>query len=285
MALWYPAAIRDPIRDGTRVIDGGAFFEGMPFRGVLHTTEGTSYAGAKAAYRTHKSPPHFTGGLEAGQFVVRQHIPLDRAGRALENPPGGVETNRARAIQIEVVAFASNPHWPIELQVGLRDLMVWIEAQTGIRPWAPPFGNASSYGTRSATRMAGRDWYRFDGWCGHQHVPENKHWDPGAINAVMAALLARFPKEADVADAIRINHPPRLILVRPQGDGYWIVAYDGGVFAFGSAPPLGGIGGDPVERIIAGDVWPDGEGLLLMGEDGGVFALGSARYIERVHYP
>jgi hypothetical protein len=24
-------------------------------------------------------------------------------------------------------------------------------------------------------------WEQFNGVCGHQHVPENKHWDPGAI--------------------------------------------------------------------------------------------------------
>ncbi len=87
------------------------------------------------------------------------------------------------------------------------------------------------------------------------------------------------------AGEVRLNHPPRVIIVRPQGDGYWIVAYDGGVFAFGAAPAnLTQIGGDPVERITSGSAWPDGEGLLLMGEDGGVFALGTARYQGRVYY-
>jgi hypothetical protein len=25
-------------------------------------------------------------------------------------------------------------------------------------------------------------WAGFSGWCGHQHVPVNGHWDPGAID-------------------------------------------------------------------------------------------------------
>jgi hypothetical protein len=62
------------------------------------------------------------------------------------------------------------------------------------------------------------------------------------------------------------------------------VAYDGGVFAFGAAPALTAIGGDPVEKIISAAAWPDGEGLLCMGEDGGMFALGTARYFGRTVY-
>lgn len=283
MERWYPPAIRDPFPDA------GPFIDDVPWRGVLHTTEGNDYDGAKAVYKRRNVAPHFTiewetdpGTAEGTGFLVRQHMPIDRAARALENLSGGVETNRARAIQIEVVASAAEPHWPFELVAGLRLLMMWIEAQTGIKPWAPPFIGAGAYGLKAVARMGPMTWKRFDGWCGHQHVPENEHWDPGAIDPIMAVLLAR--EEPDMPE-LRLSYPPKLILVRPQGDGYWIVAYDGGVFAFGNAPAdLTAIGGGAVEKIIAGDVWPDGEGLLLMGEDGGVFALGSARYVDRVFF-
>ena len=35
-------------------------FAGGPFKIVHHTTEGSTYAGAKAAYKAAKSDPHFT---------------------------------------------------------------------------------------------------------------------------------------------------------------------------------------------------------------------------------
>lgn len=43
-----------------------------------------------------------------------------------------------------------------------------------------------SYGN-SGVRMSGATWNRFKGHCGHQHVPENDHGDPGAFP--MAAIL------------------------------------------------------------------------------------------------
>lgn len=189
---WYPPAIRDPFPDA------GGFVEGYTWRGVLHSTEGKDYDGARSVYKSGRVPPHFTGELEldadapeGSGFHVWQHIPIDRAARALENPEGGVETNRAHCIQIEVVARADNPDWPLGLVDGIRRLMVWIEAQTGIRPWSPTFQGAAAFGLKAMGRMTAYQWKRFDGWCGHQHVPENRHWDPGAINPVMAALLAR----------------------------------------------------------------------------------------------
>lgn len=82
-----------------------------------------------------------------------------------------------------------------------------------------------------------------------------------------------------------LNHPPKVIVTRPQGDGYWIVAWDGGVFNFGNAPFVGSLADtEALERIISASAWPDGEGLLLMGEDGGVFALGSAQFMGRVEF-
>ena len=31
-------------------------------------------------------------------------------------------------------------------------------------------------------RMGNQEWDQFGGVCGHQHVPENTHWDPGALD-------------------------------------------------------------------------------------------------------
>lgn len=234
MERWHPQAQVD------KFDDAGGFLAG-PYRGVLHTTEGKSYAGARAAYAAHRSAPHFTVGLEG----LWQHVAIDRAARALENASGGVQTNLHSAVQIEVVHYASNPHWPLELINAVRDLMMWVESQTGIRPWSPPFADASAFGLRGVTRMGAHAWKSFDGWCGHQHVPENRHWDPGAINPVMAALLVRTePEGVDMpdSDAPPIHKAQAPIVAfepTPDGNGYWIVTADGAVFSFGTAKYLG----------------------------------------------
>jgi len=57
----------------------------------------------------------------------------------------------------------------------------------------------------------------------------------------------------------------------PDGDGvgYWLVAADGGVFAF-AADFRGSMGGRPLNRPVTGMV-RYGNGYLMVGEDGGIF--------------
>ena len=42
------------------------------------------------------------------------------------------------------------------------------------------------------------------------------------------------------------------IAASPTGEGYWLVATDGGVFSFGSAPFEGSMGGQRVNSPIVG---------------------------------
>ncbi|MHB1534133.1 MAG: hypothetical protein ACYC1D_05885 [Acidimicrobiales bacterium] len=66
-----------------------------------------------------------------------------------------------------------------------------------------------------------------------------------------------------------------------DGGGYWLVASDGGVFAFGDAvfhgslPSLGVVPAAPIVGIAATH---DGGGYWLLGADSGVFAFGGAPY-------
>ena len=65
----------------------------------------------------------------------------------------------------------------------------------------------------------------------------------------------------------------------PDGKGYWLVAADGGVFAYGDAGFYGSMGG----RVLAAGVvgmaaTPDGKGYWLVAADGGVFAFGDAAF-------
>jgi hypothetical protein len=66
----------------------------------------------------------------------------------------------------------------------------------------------------------------------------------------------------------------------PDGRGYWLVAADGGVFAFGDAPFLGSAGGQSVNQPVVGmAATPDGRGYWLVAADGGVFAFGDAPFL------
>ena len=65
----------------------------------------------------------------------------------------------------------------------------------------------------------------------------------------------------------------------PSGTGYWPVASDGGVFAFGGAGYHGSLGGMSLNKpIVAAAATSDGGGYWLAAADGGVFAFGDATF-------
>jgi hypothetical protein len=61
--------------------------------------------------------------------------------------------------------------------------------------------------------------------------------------------------------------------------GYWLVASDGGVFAFGDAAFHGSMGNTSLHAPVVGiAATPDGAGYWLAAADGGVFSFGSAPF-------
>ncbi len=65
----------------------------------------------------------------------------------------------------------------------------------------------------------------------------------------------------------------------PDGNGYWLVGADGGVFAFGDAAFHGSTGGIRLNAPIVGMApTPDGRGYWLVARDGGIFTFGDAGF-------
>ena len=275
MLDWYPNATKHLGNNS------GSFVSGYAMKGVLHTTEGSSATGAIGAYTSNNSWPHFTVGQDG---LVYQHIALSSAARALMNLSGGVETNRGGAIQIEVVGFASKPQWPAVQVTALKALMRWIEAQTGIKQTGPLFGGSNQAGLKNSLEFSNSYWTTFNGWCGHQHVPENDHWDPGAI-AISSLFDVNPPAPVPVPPAgfkvpasyyTEVAQVP-LTASRSQG-GYIVIGGDGGVFTY-DTPFYGSLGGTTLSSPIIDAAWsPTGLGYWLMSADGAVFGFGDAFY-------
>lgn len=164
-----PFATWKPISGSSGTYTGG------PFKIVHHTTEGSSAQGAFAAFKKNRSDPHFT----VDDTTIYQHIDTNEAARALRNNPGGVQTNRDSAVQIEVVGFAHRPKTRPTLE-NVRRLCRWIEATHSIpkvwpngRPKPAVNGKDPGGHNRNAS-----NWDTKAGHYGHSNVPENTHWDP-----------------------------------------------------------------------------------------------------------
>ena len=117
------------------------------------------------------------------------------AARALRNASGGVQTNRERSLQLEIIAYSNRPiadvgdhrDWVGDLTPealgDIRDFIEWTGEHYGVEMvW--PDRQALSYSAANTEgfKMTNKEWDQFGGVCGHQHVPENTHWDPGAID-------------------------------------------------------------------------------------------------------
>jgi hypothetical protein len=168
-------------------------YTGGPFKIVHHTTEGSSAQGAFTAFRTNRSDPHFT--VDGAQ--IYQHIDTAAAARALRNPPGGVETNRDSAIQIEVVGFAHRPKILATLK-NVQKLCNWLEQTHDIPkvwPNGPPKPAVNGRDTGGHNRNAA-NWDQKGGHYGHSQVPENTHWDPGYTATEAAFVLADAATES-----------------------------------------------------------------------------------------
>ena len=76
-----------------------------------------------------------------------------------------------------------------------------------------------------------------------------------------------------------LNRPVVGITANPSGEGYRLVASDGGIFAFGAAAFYGSTGAMALNQpIVAMAISTDGGGYWLVAADGGIFAYGDAGF-------
>jgi hypothetical protein len=71
----------------------------------------------------------------------------------------------------------------------------------------------------------------------------------------------------------------------PSGKGYWLVASDGGIFAFGDAKFYGSAAGKASATVVGITPTTSGKGYWILANDGTVYAYGDARYLGRGRWP
>ncbi|MEM9034759.1 MAG: hypothetical protein AAGA99_12500 [Actinomycetota bacterium] len=96
-------------------------------------------------------------------------------------------------------------------------------------------------------------------------------YDTGLITSIQG----NEPPAGDLRD-VELNAPIIDAQPTPSGNGYWLIAADGGVFSFGDAEFSGSTGSLTLNEPVVGMAPdPDGEGYWLVATDGGVFAFDS----------
>lgn len=170
--------------------DGGPYDEMVHPKACVHTTEGSTLAGAEGAFRPY--PPHL--GYDPRSRTKRQYVALNRHSYAFRNG----ETDDEYIIQIEVVGFANQTHtWSEELYRNFaEDVIKPLEQFIGVprnylRFYRADEGIVLARKT-SPVRLRPAALRNYSGWVGHQHMPGladngsvlpagDDHWDPGGF--------------------------------------------------------------------------------------------------------
>lgn len=231
MDLWLPGYEHDP--------EPGAGLSVAPGRPkvVIHTTE--SGPGTLAAIRNlwrgssnwGKGLPHFIA--EGDRYV--QLLPLDVGAYTLQNSPGGADTNRSGpAIQVEIVGFARDEFTAAELDALGRWLADLVRAGVDLDLSQHPrfYGEGDGIvlaSESSPIRMGAGAFTAFGGFCGHQHVPENDHWDPGHLDADRVETIARLHLSGGALPVVtkETDMPAKPIHIPARGDAQWLIVLDG----------------------------------------------------------
>lgn len=121
-------------------------------------------------------------------------------------------------------------------------------------------------------------------WTGHSHLI------PGsAFTQYANPPSSGGDYDLSITNGVWPNEPEPSVLAKPaveiigtkSDNGYWIVAADGGVFAYGDAVFFGSLPSRsivPAAPIVSMEVTTTQLGYRLLGSDGGVFCFGDAMF-------
>ena len=139
----------------------------------------------------------------------------------------------------------------------------------------PPTAASSPTATPGSTGRPGActSTSRSSGWPAPPTATGTGWWPPTAASSPTAT-----PASTGRPGAMHLNQPIVGMAATPDGRGYWLVAADGGIFAFGDAAFYGSTGrpSPSTDRSSGWPSTPDGTGYWLVASDGGIFAFGDA---------
>lgn len=149
-------------------------FTGGGWKWVLHTTDGGT-VDSNVNLLVNRNTPQLLFGKEEGRkhFTVVQFLPFNLAGKTLQNDTSdGYQTNRANAIQMEMVGFTHEiPEWSDLTYKALANLFTLIQHRVDIPTKAPKDFSVQS-------KFTDKEWVEAEGVVGHMHAPDNTHIDP-----------------------------------------------------------------------------------------------------------
>lgn len=175
----------------------GTMHDGYAWKFVGHTTEspGGSMNGVIALFKAQPcSCPQLILDPATGRRV--QCIPWTWSACALRGGAGGWQTNRGRAVQMEICAYSQDaPAWPDSTLWQIADVVADL-----IKDGCPinldhvpdyPAMTGTTATARAPQRMSWQQWQAFDGLGAHIIVPNNDHYDWHRANGRRIAQLAK----------------------------------------------------------------------------------------------
>lgn len=176
----------------------GNYVGGTAWKFVNHSTEGPpgSINGTIALFKAQPAycPHLMIDPMGTGRRI--QHIRLDWSACALRGGQGGYQTNRARAIQMEICGYAQDAAgWPDSALWQIADVIAdCVLAGYPINPDNTP-DSSTLRGTLATTtapqRFSGAAWHAFDGIGAHVYVPFQDHWDCGQLRSRQVAAYVK----------------------------------------------------------------------------------------------
>jgi hypothetical protein len=135
-----------------------------------------------------------------------------------------------------------------------------------------------SSGTGSAGASSAHPSNAYSGGIMMAADPTGGYWTvtpAGAVTPHSAAPALGSPALSN----LRLAQPIVGMTATTDGNGYWLVAADGGIFSYGDAQFYGSTGGMHLNKPIVGmAATNDGRGYWLVASDGGVFSYGDAAF-------